>query len=532
MIKFNSNRIGDYIHWKYNNYLEYGLGVTEKKSVSPEEALQRQRAIVKAEITKNRSASDKVRIKNELLNRLNFLYATGPATINNVTYTEQEMQEIRTRIINIVQSRMKTGNFNFSTLTGTQDDKLGILETKLRNLAQNDTNWLDAIYERLRLMIQERDKIGGMIQSGNGNLDNWSVELNEAIASFNNIISKIGVKLNASGVNIGREDFIKLLQDNGVSRRAKGYSSLATQVNRLINTAKKAADANLTGDVAEWYSAIAIALGSQYGREQQLQLLKDLENGLDFSEIGAIGKSSSMAIKITDNFTVKGFDRNQRKNLGTYFLDFGSNQLKATSTQDKVDLTISLGQGEMIGASIKNYDLSSKTRKIHILNGADLLNYIQEYYDFVNHYLNLTVDGTTSESYRPAKAIAAANTVMALTIALKALAGNVYKMDSSGNIGKSAQAEIFIVHDNSQTMGGFNIYFMDDIINKLELMANRIFDYIEIDNFSQGTTWSMDWEEAKNKGLNRQSAYQRILKLLKKLSAFKLSVSISQPDLI
>ena len=63
----------------------------------------------------------------------------------------------------------------------------------------------------------------------------------------------------------------------------------------------------------------------------------------------------------------------------------------------------------------------------------------------------MTAYGNSSAARRPVSIIKEANNIMALTIALKALAGGVLKMDSNNNVAKSDLAEVFIVHNNTES---------------------------------------------------------------------------------
>lgn len=524
-----NDKIGNYIHWNFDNYRKYGLGTKETghKGGSWSEALNAQRNAMIAFARQGKSQGSKEAIRQELMYKLNFFFATQNTVRNGEVYTQAELETMQQQIAQIVQNAIGHGTVNLATLTATDDDKLGILTDPLRALKDTNEgwNWYDAIKRRIDLMCAKRDELANLINSSKGGAQ-WQSDLSALMAEFESIQAAVQARLGA-GTNLAGHQVTAADWANSKTTREK----FVGEINRLIGQAKKGANAQLTGEVGEMYATISMAALQKKTKGEVQKLLKDLLNGVTSLEsLGLAGKNSSTAVKVTSNFALQGLDQESRSNMGEIFQKFGSNIIRISPTQDKVDVEITLDNNSTLNASIKNYDLSSGGRKIHILNGSDILNYIQEYANFVNHYLNMTAIGDTTISARNGSLVKAANEIMALTLAVKALMGGVEKMDANGNHGLSDTAEVFIVHDSSQVLGGWSIYFMSDIIDKLVSVGERIFNYVDIDGFSLGTTWPMNWVYS-SRGLNYSDAYKRIIQLLMDLSAFKISISIDQKAL-
>ena len=531
-----NDKIGNYIHWNFDNYRKYGLGTKETghKGGSWSEALNAQRSAMLFEARQRKSEGAKEAIRQELLEKLNFFFAMqGSVVRNKEVYTEKELLEMQNKIVQIINNALSHGNFNIATLTATEDDKLGILSDPLRELkgVQSGWNWYAAIKRRLEIMEKKRNELGDLISSSSSGTK-WKNELEDLLKDFKSIENEVLARANIeAGTKISYEEV--MANDKLRYQRITGKSDFAARVNNLIAQAKKAANSSLTGEVAELYTTISMSALQKKTKKEVQDLLDNLLNGVvSLESLGWAGKSSSTAIKVTNNFALQGLDKKTRENMGPIFQKIGSNEIKISPTQDKVDVEIILDNDSTLNASIKNYDLSNKTRKIHILNGADILNYVQEYANFVNHYLNMTVEGDTSDSIRNGNLIKAANEVMALTLTVKGLMGGVEKMNADEDYGLSESAEVFIVHDNSKTLGGWNIYFISDIIDKLISVGERIFSYVTIDEFSANTTWRMYWSFSGDSFLSYSAAYQRIVWLLMALSEFKISIEISQQALI
>lgn len=131
--------------------------------------------------------------------------------------------------------------------------------------------------------------------------------------------------------------------------------------------------------------------------------------------------------------------------------------------QGKIDVFVQLN-GTKMGASLKNYNLSSNTpfNYISLVSGTNLLYVLQDLGSiFVNHYLNLNaqhraVRNNTREKIDELKRKESQDALRAIILA-KGLTGNMYKRNS---------ADLFILNDN-QT-GKTRVYSMRELIDKIE----------------------------------------------------------------
>jgi hypothetical protein len=95
--------------------------------------------------------------------------------------------------------------------------------------------------------------------------------------------------------------------------------------------------------------------------------------------------------------------------------------VKTSFTQDKVDIMVSVADDKLMNASVKNVNLFSG-ENIHVHSGRSILEMMQDYPKFSNHYLNLTIHDPFMNNI-PRDLIDKAHKTLKLTIALHALTG-------------------------------------------------------------------------------------------------------------
>ena len=161
-----------------------------------------------------------------------------------------------------------------------------------------------------------------------------------------------------------------------------------------------------------------------------------------------------------------------------------------------------------------------------LLNGRSLLGLVQEYPHFVNHFLNIVPERTGSneaEGSRPDEALVKkAKEAMKLTILLKALVGGVYGIGRSGEVGKSASADFFVVNDSSAQNPKFRVFQMGTIVNNVKKDINNLLVTGDYDTYTFKNQWTGDEK------LSGVSANKRIANLLMQMHQIGLSVSINK----
>lgn len=296
------------------------------------------------------------------------------------------------------------------------------------------------------------------------------------------------------------------------------------ELNNLWNSFKKQINSYASGEIGEHYAAIAIQAAKLKGQNITEDLKQEFINNISKmteKELGLVGRQRSSVAMSVKNVIGGNVGNRPDHVIDGLFTDFIGGQMRLTSTQDKVDLNIQLeGLDTPIAASIKNYSRIGEMG-VHVHSGVSILSLTQEYTDFMNHYLNVSVRARgSSQDYSGANAILPKmNETLKLTMALKAIAGGILKL-GRGGFGPSQQAEVFILNDSS---GYYSVYFVDDLLEQIMKNINK---YVKIDGIELNTTWNQIWVASQNNKNDYGAAYSRILGVLNQLHRFKLSISL------
>ena len=551
----DNDKIGNYIHWKYTNYLKYGTGTKEhpKDIISIKtKALEDQRNLVLNESKLKKNINKKLE-KDKLENQLNFFFNRNSNTKQLVKGISNE--DLHRSIIKKIQERFGDLVQIDENLKATISD--AAMSQKYGKLKENASyNSVVAVYNRIAYIKKYIDSfIAPKLLEGKGLSRNQTFIQN----SFNDV-----AKMFQESIDLSDRTFSELLGDAKISNfdpaliktielekeeihnklgqiytrtKMQGGKIFMTEgliplLNEVIKRINKANAAYYTGLAGEMYVALVTKIGSNKAITEVNKLLADFSTGLVDNNLGLVGQNTTYSAMNKQAFAVSG------KTNDNYFTSFdGKNSISLKATQDKVDVVITLDNGELLNASVKNYNLSDPLKNITLLSGTNMLKYLSAYQTFVNHYLNI-VSQSLSEprnesdrSFReqiPQSLIIEANKTLLLTLTLKALAGGVEKLslDQSGFI-KNDMAEVFILNDNST--GQFKVFFIEDIINKIGLNYSKIIDYIDMDNFSENFRPGMYWiTQYKNGVRNYSDAYSRINNLLNSFVSQRLNISLKQ----
>ena len=551
----DNDKIGNYIHWKYTNYLKYGTGTKEhpKDIISIKtKALEDQRNLVLNESKLKKNINKKLE-KDKLENQLNFFFNRNSNTKQLVKGISNE--DLHRSIIKKIQERFGDLVQIDENLKATISD--AAMSQKYGKLKENASyNSVVAVYNRIAYIKKDIDRfIAPKLLEGKGISRNQTFIQN----SFNDV-----AKMFQESIDLSDRTFSELLGDAKISNfdpaliktielekeeihnklgqiytrtKMQGGKIFMTEgliplLNEVIKRINKANAAYYTGLAGEMYVALVTKIGSNKAITEVNKLLADFSTGLVDNNLGLVGQNTTYSAMNKQAFAVSG------KTNDNYFTSFdGKNSISLKATQDKVDVVITLDNGELLNASVKNYNLSDPLKNITLLSGTNMLKYLSAYQTFVNHYLNI-VSQSLSEprnesdrSFReqiPQSLIIEANKTLLLTLTLKALAGGVEKLslDQSGFI-KNDMAEVFILNDNST--GQFKVFFIEDIINKIGLNYSKIIDYIDMDNFSENFRPGMYWiTQYKNGVRNYSDAYSRINNLLNSFVSQRLHISLKQ----
>lgn len=526
--KLMGSPIGNYIHYHYENYLNYGIGTrgSPNKNYSAASAYITQKKRIHKEARELNKNKDKEQLKAELENILNF-FRPGQKMPSG-DWTEEDLNQIESAIQAAVINRINGEVIvDWDTMTALNSDYLSQIElTEGQNLRKNlstgGMNNINSINKRIEILNRTLNETFAFVQNKKAN--ELRKELSEIEKQWEVIQKSIDPENDIRVQNRFRKyqgiESSKML----ISEALGGENGFAAQLNALWNSFKKRINAYASGEIGEYYAAIAVQAAKLKGQKITEDLKQEFINNINKmteKELGLAGKQRSSVAMSVQN--VIGGNAGNRPDhvINGLFTDFIGGQMRLTSTQDKVDLNIQLeGLDTPIAASIKNYSRIGEMG-VHVHSGVSILSLTQEYTDFMNHYLNVSVRATgSSQDYSSANAILPKmNETLKLTMALKAIAGGILKL-GKGGFGPSQQAEVFILNDSS---GYYSVYFVDDLLDQIMKNINK---YVKIDGIESDTTWKQIWVASQNNKKDYGAAYSRILGVLNQLHRFKLSISL------
>lgn len=505
--------IGDYVHYKYENYKKYGLNrpfdgaETNNGEAEAQEMFNRQRQDLLNQIKKreNKAKYDTKKIETEL----NYYYGVQKGGINNML-SKKDLENMHQAIQNFLGSKLdgvtidyntlksavETGDFDAAALKAHKEGEQSLYDklSKLGKLNTNKSSFTskEAISRRITLLLEARDALAsdkgskGMVRKIDSLAKTWA-EISEALG---------GDRVQLGWGNTKNRHFVEDLNDliskflSGSSTMHGEYAeALIVLMNYMVNT-------TAAREVGDLYGVLQNGAGKQRvaGQDRSSNALLSTYFNADFVDLKQVTSGS-----VYKEFTMQ---------------DGAGNNFKANPTQDKVDVYIDVN-GLSVPASVKNYNMANVSTDVHLLSGRSVLQLIQEYEIFANHYLNVVAEHGDSE---PSGALLqSAHEALKMTVLLKALAGGVITSE-----GRSDSAELFIVNDNS--VGGFKVFLIGDILDKVENNINLLSlgDYDSVSQLANNPVGDI------MKNPNEMDARTRITNLLMQLHAMKLSVSLKK----
>lgn len=509
--------VGEYIHYRYKNYRQHGLSRKEgarPRSVS--KVFNDQRSMILKNLLVTRDQSQKVSIKSSLESQLNFFFNPGDVKSLQTGYTSDEAQQIQEKIISLCQDAI--GNvgdkkINWGDLSGVTNksyfgDDLNkefesIRKTRLGDGKSATTR--QAVSRRLKALMDLRDRLNNEMIDGSVDWE-FVDKLNKFEQEYQQIISPLIENRNGQNVQTASGS---TKQKFSVVR----HGAFIRDLQELIDDTKKITLQQLNQLLGDYVPVLTQAVFQNVAEKGLEDTLKHLK--LSDLTIPIIGKTQSEKAVVSTNIISK---KGASKNLQTEAI-IGDIPAKLGNTFDKVDIQLTIPNGELVNASVKN--LSAKTSEIALLNGKSLLYYLQDYPEFANHYLNVTSSHPAKDDSKPmASTIEMAHNVAKLTVVFHALAGYTQGRSSGSDyFSKTPMSEIMIVNSRGGGGGRFSVIFMSDIINKV---ASNL-DLIDMQNFNSSPQWSNGYVGSKP---SFRMAYGRISNILGQLHSFQLRASI------
>lgn len=407
---------------------------------------------------------------------------------------------------NTLSSALITGDFNAAVLeakNGYSEDLMSQLKdfAKKTDLGQSGKANRKNVEDRIKLLIKVRERLAAEDPTNSKALRK---RLKSLETEWNALVKLL--------------DNYKKGSHNRLDLSKKRYARFVNELNEVISSFLSGST-TLHGEYAE-----AVIVATNYlANAKALQVTGDILGGLPNAlKQGVKGRNASATGLLSVNFDSDFVDLKQVV-AGTVYdnknsMDSEGNVFSTKITQDKVDVEI-IVNGMKVPASVKNYNMGNPKTDIHLLSGRSVLALVQEYDNFVNHYLNVVAEHDDKE---PSKNLLdSASEAMKLTVFLKALAGGIASRTKSGEIGFSQQADLFIINDNS--VGRFRVYLIDEILDavqrRVDLLKTGALD--SMNKLSNDYVGSLD-------NLNMGDAKVRISNLLAQLHQMELQVSIGK----
>ena len=521
--------IGDYIHYNYDNFEQYGISFNTPAQVNASQVFKTQKKLLKKLYPKKRN---KEQIQ-QLEDTLNLFFAKEGTTVKNKDWTERELEILQEAVINIFQNTInlqsrgvkdinykdlnvfmketlstiinmvKTGslstpegNLSYEEVKKARK-KLGVKEVEEGKDAFKDYTKWEAIQQRLKVIEQVRNAVAANIKQGATEQEfiKKVEELNKAYKELEN--KKENGKFDLKTDK--HQSFIELL--NETSTYLKNYTS-----------------SHMLGVVGEEIPKITFAVANYMIANGVNDLTKDIEDIV--SDItGGVKYSRQKVARSAKQIDKRRFIGGNNKE----YLEktYNNAKLKLVYTEDKIDANFALNENDFIPASIKNYDITNTN--FSALKGTDILSFIQDYPVFANHYLNVTADH--NDKHPSSSLLDQAHETLKQTIALHALAGGTWSKKRGQDFSREKMAEVFVVNYHGNNKGKYKIYFINDLLNKIEKNLELL--NIQVDGVSDlmNPEWKNDYVEGPK---NFKTGYKRIASMLADINSRSFSVQVNK----
>lgn len=523
-------KLGSYIHFGYHNYLANGDRTNNGSNPQILSIIQTHQVALK-KVLPAKNQQEKEKIKSYLEEQLNFFFAPGNKVLE-MGYSIEDAEKIQKLIEQIFEKAisnlgMNTENtiINYSNLSakgggvtlssGQYVDLKRERENKLGGKTGYRTTY-SAIVRRMQTLLAVRDSLSGAKEG----IDKTFIDKVSTLEDkYKEVYAEIK-KLSDSygGVQTG---FAQKKQNaRGIFKMNETQKNFVDEIQKLLDLTKQITNTAITGALGEYIPAITQYIYQQLEDKTVDELLDNFDNMVGNATQNVVGWKTSRKALLKDKVSSK---KDNKHSTDAQIADV---PVRANYTQDKVDVELELPDHQKINASMKNVNLFAGN--IKVLTGTSTLNFLQDYPSFGNYYLNVTANnGRFSNDSAPASEIQRAHDLAKLTIALHALIGGVWGEDKeTGLIGKTPAAEILVVNNTAGKTGNFKIYFMSDLLDKIE----KNLDLVKIEGWDGVRTYDNTWLKPYNPNIN--SALARSAQVLAQLHTEQLKVSISPKTLI
>ena len=540
-----SNRLNrDYIHYRYVNYLRFGVKYPEHKTQNTANIYNFKSK--RNEFINNIRRQKKVTLDRKTIKQFEQYYENilNPELAGkNSEYFQQVnnllQQAVNRKLERDLNSKHITSTGSVALTLEEQEEQkqkyaLG-LKSKMLNSLKLDNNKTGVTAKKLENSLNQTYNLAKQylerMDPNNINAQQVRQQVQAIEQLINNAIRETQTAISGVDSEI-QKSFSLYIQS--LKRTSQGYidkdSSIINQINELIQLLKAPNVSFFGGVGGEYTVAVTQAvIESKTGNLTE----KKIKEIVDKALTGQISEKTGNLKKAQDLNSLFGFKDSSGVEMNIH----------ESESSMKVDIKIPNNKGKDVGISIKNYNLK-KGRNLNLIEGAPFTSMLMEEPSFASHYLNIaSVRENGESSIKSSKksinidgykdystVVKEANQGLKMILLLASLRG------ASGR----NQASYLLINDNSRNDRGsvklINIYDLMDIIlqdDSGEYLSNAVkitLDHQKItDNLTKGL-FNNNWIGEKYVA-NRGQAIDRVSGILAEAHKKKISVAI-KPNVI
>ena len=526
-------QIGYYIHYLYENYKRYGITINGR-SDSAQTAYDTQRLLLIQEATGRLMGKLNASHKSEIENSLNYMY--GGSTSFSGEWTSENQQYLLSEIQKAIAHKLglEMEQIDWDTLTVNSKGQL----KRATYQSTKERFKIDTLKTRINQLKMVMEEINAKEKA---NRTEDEKNFLEAAEKMDTILEEF-----QNSLPEGKTYFS---YKNGNTAK-----KLMADLNAFWVHWKKIASSYLSGQVGEMMAAAGLFVAKNKAKLTSKELIDKFVEELKINlqkqnqqKLGLVGNQRSAAVLVKSNFALQHlnkedktlYDKNTHFKNDEMFTDFGVAKPRMYYTQDKVDLTFDLEGVGTINASVKNYRRNASSITLH--SGTSFLTMLQQFPNFVNHYLNITAS-MKGEKQKVAGAndedIKKWNALFKQTVFYKGLIGGLLKYNKNEGLHKTQENQIVITND--KTTGRFKVYYVSELINTVLSPSGNYADLILLKGIQDNTTWTNQnkWMVYKSRTIGRHrdknksqknvnAAFLRINRLLNSLHKYKVDLQVS-----
>lgn len=491
--------IGEYVHLTANGYNQYGILRWGRSGGSPNFDFSNAQ---NSELNQLKSKLQTVQNTQDLEDTINaFFRRQQGGTSTNVD------EEIKAAVLQQMKQNFKDklGNINWNT--GNVEKTEYLKQTsigKLRQLGKDAEKARDMnkIKQKVKQLESIRDTLAQNIKEGDLQK---STELTPLLEQLKTEFNSLEQELESAP---GSKDI--LMKSPSFMDKQRDLIKFMNQI--ITDYAALPAYALQKGEVFEYLVPYIIGVAQD---KAIIDITENIENL-------KVGKEPTETIQFKPNAYALYSAKDQEYHEITF--DQSILNIKDNAVQGKIDIYLQLN-GQEIGASLKNYNLSSKNPMVHTLSDTTLFYFLQDLApDFVNHYLNLNTTHLAGKGKINLTKRKESRQALRSIIAAKAFVGGSYERKV---------ADLLIINDNSK--GEVKIYSMRkliDAISEADQKSNTLISVQLIQNNKKHPIMSQNLFNNKSVNDQDKTGTMRISKLINSLHSVKIKASVNNSWLL